>query len=323
MATSGLSTTKSLGPHGHWGFSAPVDIFEALKNVDNSYYAFNTHNPSSSSINILLINPGDVRHILCTVSRLRRHFASNYDRPKIRFYLLENPLEILTRELILLELFFDTEVPIRQRANVFLEVFGNLFVQKRTNSYLEILSSRLLKLLATKSGNLQQVLNFEHLSFRQIDDIEKTLRFYDRKEEFQLAKYYDHRKRGLYEDRYDNRQAVFDWDYHASLKRRASIVHIKQYKHWRETGIAFEFGDQQYSEPNKSIMSYTEGFMKTGAEKGSKKEVKGFWGDIVVSPYISFGIDCDTPNNHAEGLYDIHNKVTYNSNMFYPFYILS
>ena len=39
-------------------------------------------------------------------------------------------------------------------------------------------------------------------------------------------------------------------------------------------------------------------------------QVKGFWGDIVCSPYFAIGIDSDTPNKHAEGLYEIQNKVT-------------
>ena len=38
------------------------------------------------------------------------------------------------------------------------------------------------------------------------------------------------RFRSLYEDRFDNRKALYDWDYHASLKTTASIIHIKQYK---------------------------------------------------------------------------------------------
>lgn len=77
----------------------------------------------------------------------------------------------------------------------------------------------------------------------------------------------------LYEDRFDARKAMYDWDYHASIKSKASIIHLKTYKNWRHTGIAFEFGDQTYSEPNRTMMTYTEGFMKRGKEKGMKKEV--------------------------------------------------
>ena len=38
-------------------------------------------------------------------------------------------------------------------------------------------------------------------------------------------------------------------------------------------------------------------------------QVLGYWGDIVASPYFSFGVDCETPNKYAEGLYEILNKV--------------
>lgn len=45
-----------------------------------------------------------------------------------------------------------------------------------------------------------------------------------------------------------------------NLKRieNASVIHIRQYRDWRNTGIAFEFGDQTYTEPNRSMASYTE-----------------------------------------------------------------
>jgi len=87
-------------------------------------------------------------------------------------------------------------------------------------------------------------------------------------------------------------------------------VHIKQYKEWTQSGVAFEFGDQTYTEPNRTMMSYAEGVMKKGKEKGMKKEVRGFWADVVASPYFTFGVDCETPNKAAEGLFEIQNKNT-------------
>lgn len=38
----------------------------------------------------------------------------------------------------------------------------------------------------------------------------------------------------------------------------ASVIHIRQYRDWRNTGIAFEFGDQTYTEPNRTMASYTQ-----------------------------------------------------------------
>ena len=93
-------------------------------------------------------------------------------------------------------------------------------------------------------------------------------------------------------------------------KSTASIVHVKLFKDWRLTGIAFEFGDQTYTEPNRTLMSYAPGTMKAGKDKGQMKGIQGYWSDIVVSPYFTFGYDSDTPNQHAEGLYQILNKDT-------------
>lgn len=40
--------------------------------------------------------------------------------------------------------------------------------------------------------------------------------------------------------------------------KQASVIHIRQYKEWRNSGIAFEFGDQSYTEPNRTMAAYTE-----------------------------------------------------------------
>jgi dynein assembly factor 3 len=48
-------------------------------------------------------------------------------------------------------------------------------------------------------------------------------------------------------------------------------------------GLAFEFRDVQYSEPNKTLCGTTE-----GREKGRSVLRRGFWGDIVHSPYFAF-----------------------------------
>ena len=45
----------------------------------------------------------------------------------------------------------------------------------------------------------------------------------------------------------------------------ASVIHIQQFKEWRKSGIAFEFGDQKYSTPNRTMSSYTEVFSFTSS----------------------------------------------------------
>lgn len=42
---------------------------------------------------------------------------------------------------------------------------------------------------------------------------------------------------------------------------------------------------------------------------------RGFWVDIRVGPFITFGVDCDRPNAYAEELFAVLNKGT---GTFYP-----
>ena len=264
---------RSIGHHGHWGFSAGFDFLEALASDEIAIDLDQAcgRNDSMEPINILLMQPGDIRHILFTVARRRRHGRKQL--PPINFYLYENPIQLLTRDILFLEMLNDYEMPIRQRSNVFLEVFGNNKLQKRTNEYVDKLGKELRRFSASGKGRLDHVLDLSMLNYRERDEFEAALNAYSISTPFDMDSFYDHRQRGFYAERFDSRKALFDWDYQSAIREKASIVHIKQYKHWRQTGIAFEFGDQTYTEPNRTLMTYTEGFMKKGKEKGMKKEV--------------------------------------------------
>lgn len=43
---------------------------------------------------------------------------------------------------------------------------------------------------------------------------------------------------------------------------------------WRLGGIAYEFGDQVYDQPNRTMVSYAEGMMVKGKHRGTKKEIR-------------------------------------------------
>lgn len=47
----------------------------------------------------------------------------------LQLYLWERQPEVLARHVLLLRVALDCELPLRQRANVFLEIFGNTLVQ--------------------------------------------------------------------------------------------------------------------------------------------------------------------------------------------------
>jgi dynein assembly factor 3 len=335
--------TKSIGVHGQWGLSSVFDFLEVYEKVQTAKVkqmkskAAETRvqeiHDTPNRLNILFINPGDIRHIISALSRKRRYMLQkNADTkfPEIHLYLLEQNNELMARHLILLTVFLHLEMPIRQKTNSFFEIYGNIKIQRRTKQLIEQLSKDLISLITSKnnpaSNNttnavssshsilLQQLLSFDLFHFRDYDLLMNALLHYQSssKMAFKIDELYNTRQRGLLEDRYDQRQALYDWDYHQNYKRTATIIHIKQYKTWRETGIGYEFGDQVYNEPNPTFISYTEGVMKKGSKKGEKQEVLGYWGDIVEGPFLGLGINSDSNGNkHAEGLYEILNKVFY------------
>lgn len=76
-ATSSRMTERLgivLGPHAMWGFTPALDLLEACLK----------HHPRQDAegsavgeqpINVLLVNPNDIRHVLRTISTRGRHFA--------------------------------------------------------------------------------------------------------------------------------------------------------------------------------------------------------------------------------------------------------
>lgn len=100
----------------------------------------------------------------------------------------------------------------------------------------------------------------------------------------------DNKVRFLYKERYDYRANLIDWDFNMLLKDCAPIVHFYHYKEWRMTGLAYEQRFSRYTEPNRTLASYAPGKMKVAR---TSCLVRGYWGDIMMSPYIALGVRCD------------------------------
>eukprot|EP00884_Botryococcus_braunii_P022267 jgi/Botrbrau1/8724/Bobra.0311s0034.1 len=106
-----------------------------------------------------------------------------------------------------------------------------------------------------------------------------------------------------YSSRYDHRRNLADWDYCMRLSERGnpgqdpklgSIIHAQQFRTWRETGIAYQVRDSRYTEANCSLISTAVGRAKefkdrNGEDRGRSVAARGYWGDILNSPYHSFG----------------------------------
>ena len=103
-----------------WGISPQTNLVSGI-------------DPASpdGAINILLLCPSDPRSIIATIAEARVKGGVS----EIHFYVLEESLEALARHFLLLHVFFDECIPIRKRAALYLEIFGNALVQEKTAGY--------------------------------------------------------------------------------------------------------------------------------------------------------------------------------------------
>lgn len=86
---------------------------------------------------------------------------------------------------------------------------------------------------------------------------------------------------------------MVDWDYQFGIKDFTKTVNQQEYRGWRLTGIGFETRLATGTIPNRTMGSFVEGKTKKGRDSIM---VRGFWGDIVNSPYFSFGNEiCKEP----------------------------
>ena len=102
--------------------------------------------------------------------------------------------------------------------------------------------------------DLADVADLGRLKFRDRDVLAAGLQAWRASSApFDIADLWDRRVRAHLGKRYDAADGSFDWDYRRGLGSQAGgdLVHLKQYRHWRRTGVAFEFGDQTYARPKE------------------------------------------------------------------------
>lgn len=79
---------------------------------------------------------------------------------------------------------------------------------------------------------------------------------------------------------------MMDWDFNTCLKPCCGIVHWLHYKEFAHTGVSYETRLASYDTPNRTLASYTEA---KEANTGKLIMQRGFWGDIINTPYHAFG----------------------------------
>ncbi|KAL3051372.1 hypothetical protein OYC64_001596 [Pagothenia borchgrevinki] len=266
-----------------WGFSPARDLLKTgpVKR--------------GGDVNVLLVGSGDPRHILKTISGLQ-------EEERLHVWVIESSMEVVARQLLLLYLALMPKESMgnNEKTEVFLEVFGNGEIRSQTEEMLRHAASQLsLSVTETLETAAHPCLNTTLLKFKERDELARIFKLWIQPKSSSsssqsaapilMSKAWDYRVRQHLGTRYDSKKGCFDWDLKMKLHERGcSVINKQQYARWRERGLAFEMREGVYQITNPSLLS-----SRVFSQKGNKVAVRGYWGDIVSSPYLSFGIETD------------------------------
>ncbi|KAL0984385.1 hypothetical protein UPYG_G00140770 [Umbra pygmaea] len=272
-------TLEGAGYMTWWGFSPARDLLCTGSEKQHG------------DVNVLLVGSSDSRHILKTIAGL-----SNTDT--LHFWVMESSMDVVARQLLLLFLALTPKeiMGLHEKTEVFLEVFGNSEIRSQTQETLRHVASQLsLSVTETLETPSHPCLDTTQLKFKERDELDRifkqwihppTSAYYP---PVSIAKSWDSRVRQHLGTRYDSRVGCFDWDLTMKLHQKGcGVINKQQYVRWRERGVAFEMREGIYQMANESLMS-----KQVFSHRGDKVGVRGYWGDIVSSPYLSFGIETD------------------------------
>ncbi|XP_031558318.1 dynein assembly factor 3, axonemal-like [Actinia tenebrosa] len=277
-----------------WGCSPALDLQHEFLNLTSKFRKLEVKHGEDEKepdqFNILLIGAGDCRHILKTLA-----YAKRYPRKMINVYVVENNIELLARHLLLLSIALEPKekLGLQEKTELFLELFGNSHIRPQTSEYLQNISAEFIRMV-TDLDYLEACLpcfNLSHLKFFDRDVLEGIFKFWRNTDAklLDMQKAWETRVREYLAARFDYRANVFDWDFVMKLQKMASVVNEHEYKNWREQGVAFKLREDSTYEVSNRCLSSELVFKKSQGPIA----IRGYWGDIVNSPYISFGIQSE------------------------------
>mmetsp|Transcript_2357 Transcript_2357/g.4392 ORF Transcript_2357/g.4392 Transcript_2357/m.4392 type:complete len:638 (+) Transcript_2357:666-2579(+) len=363
---------QGMGFHTMWGLSPSFDLLlyqTTVAATDTATSVAGTVAAKQEEINILLVHPGDARHVVHTLGRhgCRCRRQQQQQQQHVNIFILESEIEILARHILQMKIFLDDYIPIRHRASLYLELYNGL-ISERGYDYVNQAGKDLGEFVygddVIGNGNggdddelsrLRHLVDLSWLKQKERDALYHVFQnewcgsgivsgsgvssvntggslsdtggngrsklHHDKLQEVNVELLRDYRLRGYYGDRYDCRHNLSEYDYYTRVKQTAGIIHVDQWRKWRMTGIAYEFGSNNvmYDKQNRTMMT---SINKSGI---INQNVKGYWLDIINGPYISHGVEIDdddltavldathdntTKNIYARGLLEVLNQGT-------------
>ncbi|OWR48066.1 hypothetical protein KGM_206731 [Danaus plexippus plexippus] len=251
----------------------------------------------------------------------------------MNLFVIDGCPELVARQILLLSLALEktTRFGLLEKSRRFLEIYGNLLLRPPTSRYLIAKAQQLVSMITNPDymSCLLPCVSVDQMKYRERDYMETLMNFWTtgNTNQFNACELWEHRLRHTLGLRYDNRMGVYDWDYHMRLKELASQICFPEYKHFREHGVAFTWLETEVCRPNVSLAA---GVCKCG----DRYLHRGYLGDLVTSPYIAYGLDCEdkdmlksshgvnykratdvSERNVMRMLYEIENRKAFDANL--------
>lgn len=279
-----------------WGFSEALDLYEEYRK--HVQIAKNDDVETVTEVNILLFGSSDPRHIIKSMAKTYQH------RIKLNFFVLEGCAALLARQILLISIALEPPhlLTLPARTHLFLDLYGNTLIRSTSIGYIESKAKHLIKCVTDLEFNkqMQPIFELSHLKFVERDHVESVLSFWREKETnvYDICGCWMQRLRQILRDRFDSRHGVYDWDHQMRLKDNgAHQICSQEYKHWRETGVAFTFPEYRQSQANKTF----------AMQPSNKLNAGGYLGDITIGPFCAFGLTCSDQSllksNHGQNEY--------------------
>lgn len=209
-----------------------------------------------------------------------------HETHNLNIYIASSFAESLVRDLLFLSLLneFHPSIGILEKAETFLEIYGNTFVRASTSLFIETKAAAILDDIASSRQEIKSVpiVSLSLLKQKEIDELCEVLLYLKNKEHtYDIANAWENALRSYFGVRYDSRKNLFDYHFNMKLSQYP-IINLRKYLDWCETGIAFKLRKGKYDNPNKTLR----------VNRLSTKVVSPeFYGDIATSPYITFGVE--------------------------------
>ena len=261
---------------------------------------------------MLVSECADIRHILKSLADLLPLKNGPRKHP-LNIYIHDKNLENLARALVFLTIVCESGYAKRERMELFLDLYANCLIRDKTNGYLQGIVNELIQLVTEDDrcqSVLKEIVNFNTLKFKERDDLEDVVSSYYDKHPFDIEKGRDDRMRAHFKERFDARKNVCDWDYSFYVKKIAPDINNKEYIGWRLNGMAFDYRLASNKVPNRTFSSYIPG---SNRKTKDKVMVRGFWGDIIQSPYIPFGVEITEEPERSDFKKKINYQQVYSS----------